>query len=230
MLKTIPLNKILFLDTETVPQYEFWDELSERGKILWDKKTINQRAEKTAEEYFYERAAILAEFGKIVCISVGIIVNNKIRIKSFSGTNEKTILNEFNQMLQADYFDGNVILCAHNGKEFDFPYLARRMTINQIEIPNILNLHGKKPWEINHLDTLELWKFGDYKHYTSLDLLAYIFDLETPKSDIEGSEVAKVFYKEKNIQRIQNYCEKDVVTLINIFRKYRMEDILEREN
>ncbi len=230
MLQKIPIEKILFIDTETVPQYEFWNDIPEKGRELWETKTKNIRGELSAEEYYYERAAILAEFGKIVCISCGIVTGKNIRIKSFFGHSETKILTDFNDLLQTEYFDGNVILCAHNGKEFDFPFLARRMTINQIVIPNALQLHGKKPWEINHLDTLELWKFGDYKHYTSLDLLAYVLEIETPKGDIKGSEVSRVYYKEKNIERIKNYCEKDVETLINIFRKYRFEGVLKREN
>ncbi|MFV0304328.1 MAG: ribonuclease H-like domain-containing protein, partial [Moheibacter sp.] len=123
------------------------------------------------------------------------------------------------------------ILCAHNGKEFDFPFMARRMLINGIELPSILNLQGKKPWEIPHLDTMELWKFGDYKHYTSLNLLANVLEIPTPKDDIDGSQVATVYYKEENIERIKTYCEKDVLTVAQIFRKFRNESLLElKEN
>ena len=131
--------------------------------------------------------------------------------------------------MKSNYFRSNLLLCAHNGKEFDFPYLARRMMIHQIELPKILKMHGKKPWEIPHLDTMDLWKFGDYKHYTSLDLLAHIFGLPSPKDDMDGSEVSKVYYQEKNLERIKSYCETDVITLINVFRKMRHEPILERE-
>jgi 3'-5' exonuclease len=231
MLSSIPLRQILFLDLETVPQQEKWNELSERTKVLWEKKTQFQRKENvTPEEYYYERAGMLSEFGKIVCLSCGLIIDDKkIRIKSFYGNHEKKILTGFNELLKSNYFKSNLILCAHNGKEFDFPYIARRMIIHQMELPKILRMHGKKPWEIPHLDTMELWKFGDYKHYTSLDLLSHIFGLPSPKDDLNGSEVSNVFYKDKNFERIKSYCENDVITLINVFRKMRNESILKRE-
>ncbi|MDR2121551.1 MAG: ribonuclease H-like domain-containing protein [Flavobacteriaceae bacterium] len=231
MLSTIPLRQILFLDLETVPQYEHWNEVPERTKILWEKKTQFQRKEEISpEQYYYERSGILSEFGKIVCLSCGLVIEDKkIRIKSFYGNDEIRILRDFNDLLKSNYFPPNLLLCAHNGKEFDFPYLARRMVIHQIELPRILQIQGRKPWEIPHLDTLDLWKFGDFKHYTSLDLLAYVFNLPSPKSEMEGSEVSKVYYQDKNMEKIKMYCENDVVTLINIFRKMRYESPLERE-
>ncbi|MXO34694.1 3'-5' exonuclease [Apibacter sp. B3889] len=231
MLSSIPLKQILFLDLETVPQHENWNELSERTKVLWEKKTQFQRKENVSpEEYYYERAGILSEFGKIICLSCGLIIEDKkIRIKSFYGDHEEKILIEFNELLKSNYFKSNLILCAHNGKEFDFPYLARRMMIHQIELPKILRFHGKKPWEIQHLDTMDLWKFGDYKHYTSLDLLSHVFGLPSPKDDMNGSEVSDVYYKDKNLERIKTYCENDVITLINVFRKMRYESVLKRE-
>ena len=221
MLANIPLRSILFIDIETVPQQEFWIDVDEKTQSLYDKKTIFQRkAEQSSEEFYYERAGILAEFGKIVCISCGIVSDlGKIKITSFASSNEYKLLTDFNELLRSEYFNGNVIFCAHNGKEFDFPYIARRMIINQIELPNPLKLFGKKPWEILHLDTLELWKFGDYKNFTSLDLLAHILGIESPKNDIDGSQVAYVYYKEKKLERIKKYCEKDVETLIKVFLK-----------
>lgn len=233
MLDTIPYRKILFLDIETVPQTDNWDLLSERSKDLWAKKTAFQRNnnEISAEEFYHERAGIMAEFGKIICISCGIVVNeNYIHIKSFYGDDEQKILQEFNTLLKDNYYKPDHLLCAHNGKEFDFPYIARRMIIHQIEVPRILQLFGKKPWEIPHLDTMELWKFGDYKHYTSLDLLANIFEIPTSKDDIDGSQVAKVYYEDNNIERIKEYCEKDVITLINVFRKMRYENTIGRRD
>ena len=232
MLEKIPLRQILFLDLETVPQMWNWAELPERTKTLWEKKIQNQRKEDISpEEFYYERAGILAEFGKIVCLSCGLVIDDqKIRIKSFYGDDEKQILEDFCRLLQSSYFKSDLLLCAHNGKEFDFPFLARRMVINQVKLPKILQMYGKKPWEIPHLDTLELWKFGDYKHYTSLDLLAHLFQLPTPKEDMDGSEVAQTYYEEKNLEKIRKYCEKDVVTLINIFRKMRYEEPLERND
>jgi uncharacterized protein YprB with RNaseH-like and TPR domain len=229
MLKKIPSNKVLFLDIETVPEVQNWNELSDEWKNLWQKKIEKQLTEnETPEEFYGKRAGILAEFGKIICISCGIIVEeNLFHLKSFYGDNESKILNDFNEMLAQSYFKNDLILCAHNGKEFDFPYMARRMIINGIELPNILNLQGKKPWEIPHLDTMELWKFGDYKHFTSLNLLATVLGIPTPKDDIDGSQVASVYYEEKNIERIKTYCEKDVLTVAQIFRKFRNEPLLE---
>ena len=231
MLKKIPSQKVLFLDIETVPQVANWNELSPEWQNLWSKKIERQLSEnETPEEFYGKRAGILAEFGKIVCISCGIITpENTLKLKSFYGDDEVDILLGFNKLIQDNYFKSDLILCAHNGKEFDFPFMARRMIINEIEVPNALNLQGKKPWEIPHLDTMELWKFGDYKHYTSLNLLAAVLGIPTPKDDIDGSQVASVYYEEKDLERIKTYCEKDVLTVAQIFRKFRGEDLLERE-
>jgi len=231
MLKKIPYSKVLFLDIETVPEVGNWDELPEEWKNLWAKKVEKQLAEdETAEEFYGKRAGILAEFGKIICISCGIISDeSKIRLKSFYGDNESQILKDFNEMLSGKYFDSNLMLCAHNGKEFDFPFMARRMIINGIELPKALDMQGKKPWEIPHLDTMELWKFGDYKHYTSLNLLAAVLGIPTPKDDIDGSQVASVYYDDHDLERIKVYCEKDVLTAAQIFRKFRNESLLEKE-
>lgn len=231
MLKSLPINKILFLDIETVPMTEQWEDLPDEWKSLWQKKIKNQlKEEETAEELFYQRAGILAEFGKIVCISFGMIVKGgKLRVKSFYGVDERKLLEEFIELLNSPYFSSGVFLCAHNGKEFDFPYLGRRILVNGLTLPDPLNIQGKKPWEIQHLDTMELWKFGDYKHYTSLDLLAAIFGVPTPKDDIDGSQVAEVYYQEKDLERIKVYCEKDVLTLVQIFRKFRNEPLIELE-
>ena len=172
---------------------------------MWEQKTAYQRKGDQTPEDFYERAGIWAEFGKIVCISVGFFdtstPNSKqLRIKSFAGE-EENILKQFKQLCDEHFYLKSHLLCAHNGKEFDFPYIARRMVIHRINLPKILNLFGKKPWEVQHLDTLQLWKFGDYKHYTSLALLAEIFGIPTPKDDIDGSDVAHVYYQEKNLDR-----------------------------
>lgn len=231
MLKKIPSHKVLFLDIETVPEFRFWKELPEDWQILWAKKVEKQlKEEEKPEEFYGKRAGILAEFGKIICISCGLIIDNhKIRLKSFYGDNESQILKDFSEMISGKYFDSNIILCAHNGKEFDFPFLARRFIINGLELPKVLDLQGKKPWEVPHLDTMELWKFGDYKHFTSLNLLATVLGIPTPKDDIDGSQVASVYYEEKDLERIKNYCEKDVLTVAQIFRKFRNEELLEKE-
>ncbi len=231
MLKKIPSHKVLFLDIETVPEFRFWKELPEDWQILWAKKVEKQlKDEETPEEFYGKRAGILAEFGKIICISCGLIIDNhKIRLKSFYGDSESQILKDFSDMISGKYFDSNLILCAHNGKEFDFPFLARRFIINGLELPKVLDLQGKKPWEVPHLDTMELWKFGDYKHFTSLNLLAAVLGIPTPKDDIDGSQVASVYYEEGDLERIKTYCEKDVLTVAQIFRKFRNEELLEKE-
>ena len=227
----IKLENILFLDIETVPQEETWNRLSENTKTLFEQKTAYQRKEEITAEDFYERAGIWAEFGKIICISVGYFTNQKnekqFRVKSFYGDDEKNLLIEFKELLNNHFNKKEHVLCAHNGKEFDFPYIARRMIINRIELPKKLNLFGKKPWEIPHLDTMELWKFGDYKHYSSLKLLTSILEIPSPKDDIDGSEVANVYYKEKNLDRILTYCEKDTVAVAQLVLRFNNEKLLE---
>jgi len=214
----IELKKILFIDIETVPMLPNYDDLSEDWQKLWDKKAKYLIKNEELPSEVYERAGIYAEFGKIICISVGVITSqNEVRIKSFYGDDEKKLLSEFAQLLNRFYHTEEHYLAAHNGKEFDYPYIARRMLIHKIALPKLLDIAGKKPWEIKHIDTLELWKFGDYKHYTSLELLAKLFDIPTPKDDINGSDVAKVYYQENNIERIVQYCEKDVITLMKLY-------------
>lgn len=230
MIQHIPLEKILFLDIETVPQAGNWKELHETDQYLWDKKTRMQRKEDfTAQEFYNERGGIMAEFGKIICISVGILEKSeKLMIKSFSGDDERKLLEEFGEIFNHPKLH-DVILCAHNGKEFDFPWIARRFLINGMQPPKPFQMFGKKPWEIPHLDTMELWKFGDYKSFISLELLAHVFGIPTPKDDIDGSMVSSIYYIEKDLFRIVQYCEKDVLTLANIFRRMRQEELLERK-
>jgi 3'-5' exonuclease len=233
MLEKIDIENVLFLDIETVPAFPDYSQLSERMQKLWTKKSerllanSNSTTEMVSPEQLYTRAGIYSEFGKIICISVGAFLKGEFRIKSFSGHDEKILLTEFAELLNKRYNRLEHLLCAHNGKEFDFPYMARRMLVLGIPIPTILDLSGKKPWEVNHLDTMELWKFGDFKNYTSLDLLAAIFDIPTPKDDIDGSQVADVYYKENDLPRIVHYCTKDVLTVAQIFRRYRGEALIE---
>ena len=232
MLNNIDTSKILFLDIETVPQVYRFQDLNDTSKSLWSKKTkyLQEKDQLSAEEV-YEKAGIYAEFGKIICISVGFLIQAKgemqIRLKSFSSLNEKKLLQDFIDLLNTHYNNKSYILCAHNGKEFDFPYISRRLLVNEMKLPILLNNAGKKPWEINNIDTLDLWKFGDYKHYTSLELLTNIFNIPTPKDDIDGSQVAKIFYEDQDIDRIINYCEKDVIATIQLFQKYRGQDLID---
>jgi len=233
MITSINLENILFLDIETVPEKNSFHELDDDFKILFNQKTQYQRKDEISAEDFYERAGIWAEFGKIICISVGYFTYKmgaqQFRVTTFHGE-EKKLLQDFANLLNTHFNSPNHVLCGHNAKEFDFPFIARRMIINQIKIPDKLNLMGKKPWEVSHLDTLEMWKFGDYKHYTSLKLLTKVLGVPSPKDDIDGSEVAKVYYKENNIDRIITYCEKDVVAVAQIILKLRMEPLLNEED
>ena len=232
MLSNLDLAKILFLDIETVPEEENYQALSSTRQALWAQKTTYQRKEEHSPEDFYERAGIWAEFGKIVCVSVGFFDTStskrSFRVKSFSGEESKLLL-EFKQLCDEHFYLKSHLLCAHNGKEFDFPYLARRMVIHSIELPRVLDLFGKKPWEVPHLDTMELWKFGDYKHYTSIKLLAALFDIPTPKDDIDGSQVAKVYWQQQDLERIRVYCQKDTLTVAQILLKYMGKPILTEE-
>jgi 3'-5' exonuclease len=235
MLEKIDIENVLFLDIETVPAFAEYNQLSDRMQKLWNRKadrlsTYSNTPEETiSPEQLYARAGIYAEFGKIICISVGAFLKGELRIKSFSGHDEKALLIEFAELLNKRYNRPEHLLCAHNGKEFDFPYMARRMLVLGVPIPQILDLSGKKPWEVNHLDTMELWKFGDYKNFTSLDLLAAIFNIPTPKDDIDGSQVADVYYIENDLPRIVHYCTKDVLTVAQIFRRYRGEQLIEED-
>ncbi|RYE14308.1 MAG: 3'-5' exonuclease [Sphingobacteriales bacterium] len=230
MLEQYDLGNIMVLDIETVPQYSSFDQLPENMQKLWDIKTQYQRKEETPEE-FYGRAGIWAEFGKIVCISVGIFtggLKTGLRVKSFSSHDEKELLLNFVTLLAGQ--PANLVLCAHNGREFDLPYLCRRMLIHGIKHPSQLEISGKKPWEINHLDTMDLWKFGDHKNYTSLNLLTAIFNIPTPKDDIDGSQVGHVYWVEDALDRICIYCQKDVVATAQLLRRYRGEELISDEN
>lgn len=230
MLKRINLEHILFLDIETVPLFASFSELDSSSQQLWEQKTKYQRKDEYSPEEFYDRAGIWAEFGKIICISVGYFKMKgdlrQFRVTSFHGE-EPDILKEFKSLLETHFNRPHHLLCAHNGKEFDFPYIARRMIILGIDIPQKLNLFGKKPWEVPHLDTLELWKFGDYKTFTSLKLMAHVLGIPSPKDDIDGSQVRDVYYEEGDVDRIITYCEKDTITVAQILLRLRNESILE---
>ncbi len=229
MLYKLNLEHILFLDIETVPEYEHFDMLSTEKKLLWEVKSKYQRKDEYSPEAFYDRAGIWAEFGKIVCISVGYFVPNTntptFRITSFKGE-EPQLLLDFKQLLSEHFGQPKHLLCGHNAKEFDFPYIARRMLIQGIRLPYKLDLFGKKPWEIPHLDTMELWKFGDYKHYTSLKLMAHVLGIPSPKDDMDGSMVKDVYYQENDLERIVTYCELDVVTTAQVLLKLRGDPLL----
>lgn len=229
-------NNILFLDIETVSQAETYNHLDDEWKELWDHKakSFTRGGEAETGEELYHRAGIYAEFGKIICISCGCIQgtgdDKKLVLKSFFGVDERKLLNDFAGMLQAWSNSPDKFLCAHNGKEFDYPYLCRRMVINGIEIPEALKIAGRKPWEVRHLDTMELWKFGDYKNFTSLKLLAKVLGVPSPKDDIDGSMVNSVYWIEKDLERIVEYCQKDVITLAQVLLRFHCEAIIKPYN
>ena len=235
MLADLKINKVLFLDIETVPIKYNFEQLSPEFQKLWEEKTLWQRkAEYTAAEFYKKKAGIMAEFAKVVCISVGYLFKEKgenhFRIKSFYGDEEKELLSDFILLLNKEFNTKSHLLCAHNGKEFDFPFLARRILVNGLKLPKLLDIAGKKPWEVNHLDTMELWRFGDYKHYTSIKLLSALFNIPTPKDDIDGSQVARVYYEEKDLERIKTYCQKDTLTVAQLLLKYKGQDLIKEEN
>ncbi len=229
MIHKLNLEHILFLDIETVPEEKAFSSLTEERKKLWEDKSRYQRKEEFTAEKFYDRAGIWAEFGKIICISVGFFkFKNDIRsfrITTFQGEEEK-LLRDFSLLLESHFHKPQHLLCAHNGKEFDFPYIARRLIIHNLPLPGKLDLFGKKPWEVPHLDTLELWKFGDYKHYTSLKLLTNVLGIPSPKQDIDGSEVRDVYYIDRQLGRIVSYCERDVLAIAQVILKMRQEELL----
>lgn len=229
MLTKINLENILFLDIETVPLFKDYNQLEAIDQELWEQKTRFQRKDEITGEDFYERAGIYAEFGKIICISVGFFSSNQgersFRIRSYHGEEKELLLN-FKNLLDRYFYKSRHLLCAHNGKEFDFPYIARRMIVNRISLPSKLDMFGKRPWEVPYLDTLELWRFGDYKNYNSLELMARILEIPSPKDDIKGSEVYRIYYEENDIERIVTYCEKDTVTVAQIVLRLRNESLL----
>jgi uncharacterized protein YprB with RNaseH-like and TPR domain len=234
MLDNIRVEDVMFLDIETVPASASYETLTPAIQNLWDKKSRQFRTPEQTAQDAYERAGIYSEFGKIICISVGLIRDKnpfKFRLKSFYGKDEKSLLTEFSGML-SKFSRTNIdaVLCAHNGKEFDFPYIARRMIINRLIIPGILDNAGKKPWEVKLLDTMDLWKFGDYKNYTSLDLLTSILGIPTPKDDIDGSMVAGIFYNDDDLKRIVYYCEKDVLAIGRVLLRFMYLPGIEEDN
>jgi len=226
-----PLRNILFLDIETTSGKAHFEQLSSKEQLLFAEKTLYQRQkEDLTPEQFYHKAGIWAEFGKVICVSVGYFssdfpLQRAFRITSFYGE-EKDVLLKVKDLIENYFSSPQHYLCAHNGKEFDFPFLARRMLIQGIILPEALNTMGKKPWEVPFLDTMELWKFGDFKHYTSLKLLTHIFGIPSPKDDIDGSEVHGVYYEQNDIKRIVTYCEKDVLALTQVYLKLCNQKLL----
>jgi len=234
MLENISLNRILFIDIETVPQQPQWEAVNEEMQKLWLYRTNRYRKEEEKiEDYYAKKAGVYAEFGKIVCISVGIFSRSiddgelYFRVKSFYGDQEVEILEPFLNMLQ-QYFKVpyRTYLCGHNIREFDVPFLCRRTLINQLKLPKILDVSALKPWEVPYIDTMQLWRFGEYRNYSSLHLLATVLNIDTPKNDMEGSQVASVYWQDSDLERIKNYCEKDVFAVAQLILRFKNMDLL----
>lgn len=229
MTTTPTLQELIFIDIETVSQYAIYDETSEEIKKIWQKKMRYEleRTQLPEEELYQQKAAIFAEFGKIICISVGMWsqAEQALKIKSFYGKEEKVLLENFIAFCQK-LKSKKYLFCGHNIKEFDIPYICRRMLINDFKIPEILDFQNKKPWDVQMVDTLQLWKFGDYKHFVSLDTLTTIFNVPSPKEDIDGSQVGQVYWNEDNLEKIVAYCQRDVEAVAQLFLKLNQNELL----
>ncbi len=223
-------HKILIIDIETVPGKRNWNEVSEPLQKHWKHKSgLLSLSEEEAHDpamSYAQRAGIYAEFGKIVCIGLGAIVQKGdthiLRMKALKNDNEIILLNDFCEIINnLNRQQRGIIFCGHNIKEFDLPYICRRLLIHGIPLPACLQLSGKKPWEILHEDTLELWRFGDYKHYSSLDLLANCLDVPSSKTTMDGSQVANAYWVENRLDDIANYCLQDIYTTTMVYLRLK---------
>ncbi len=212
------IEKILFLDIETVPVVYHYKDLPENAGELWNKKW--QYNKDVSPEQQYAKAGIYAEFAKVICIGVGYYRKGKFSVATIASADEFEVLTQFSSLLKTSFNSSDHVLCAHNGKEFDFPFLCRRFLINKLALPKLLQIQGKKPWEVQHIDTMDLWKFGDYKNFSSLNLLAHVFGFPSPKDEMDGSMVGKTFYEDNDLVKIETYCKKDVITLARVYARF----------
>ncbi|MBK6634000.1 MAG: ribonuclease H-like domain-containing protein [Chitinophagaceae bacterium] len=234
-MQNIRIENLLLIDIETVSEYATFNELNKDWKQLWEEKVQrNLPEDTTAADFYPQRAGVMAEFAKVICISVGYFKREgkelKLRVKSFYGDDEKMLLQDFMAALQKMEINNNKwSFTGHNIKEFDIPFICRRLLINALTIPPFLDFQNMKPWETNMVDTFQYWRFGDYKHYTSLKLLAAALHVPSPKDDIDGSMVGDVYWKENDLERIVTYCQKDVVTTGNIVLRFKNLPLLPEE-
>lgn len=230
MLDKVQLDKVLFIDIETAPLFDRYSALTEEEKQFYSVKVPPVNEEQSDDER-YQRAGLFAEFGRIVCISIAYIrdtrIGKEIRLKSFYHSDEEVILKDFSSLLESHFSSPYHVICGHNIKGFDIPFICRRLMIHRLPIPAIINVIGKKPWEINHLDTMEIWKFGDFRSSASLALLCSVFGIKTPKEDISGADVAEVFHRDNDLPRIKRYCENDVVATVQLFLAMKGDNLVD---
>ena len=229
------IKNLLVIDVETASVVSEYEKLDDRFKPLWDRKAKKFDPDSDVSEVFAEKAALLAEFGRIISIGVGYFHLNDneetcLRVKVFAGKDEKEILNEFKQLVEEKFDQKKLTFVAHNGKEFDYPFLCRRMLVHGISLPVVLDFYNKKPWEIPHEDTMQMWRFGEIRNYTSLELLAALFGIESSKTDMDGSMVSGVFHQEGDIERIKEYCRNDVIVTARIYLRLQVLPDLKPEN
>jgi len=229
------VKNLLFLDIETVAGYPTLDAVPERLRQQWARKARHLRtdASQTDADLYEGRAGIYAEFGRVIVIGLGFVHPTDegelaLKVRTLTHPDEATLLREFVGIVER-YRPDRLALCAHNGFEFDYPYLCRRMLVNGISLPKALQLSGQPPWKNPHLDTLELWKFGDKKNFTSLELLAALFDIPSSKTDLSGDQVNGVFHRENDLGRIRQYCQEDVVVLAQLFLRYQNHALIPEE-
>lgn len=236
MLEHIILRDILFIDIETVPITPQLSDLGAEMQRLWDYRTQRYRAtDVDLADYYFEKAGVYAEFGKVVCASIGFFAaanadnsDYQLRVKSFYGHDEvNEVLLPFLNLLAK--MPDRYYLCGHNIREFDIPFLCRRAVINQLSVPRLLNIADLKPWEVKHLDTMLLWRFGDVRNMTSLHLLCTVLGIETPKNDMEGKDVARVFWQDKDIKRIMHYNRQDIVAVAQLILRFKQLPPLDAE-
>ena len=232
----IRIENLLLIDIETVPQQPVFENLNEEWKELWTEKVQRSLPENVSAAEFYPlRAGVMAEFAKVICISIGYFKREgnaqNLRLKSFYGDDEKVLLKDFIETLkQIEASNNKWCFCGHNIKEFDIPFICRRLLVNGLVIPPFLDFQNMKPWETNIVDTFQYWRFGDYKQYTSLKLLAASLGVPSPKDDIDGSMVAEVYWVERNLERIVTYCQKDVITTGNIILRFKNLPLIEADH
>lgn len=235
-MRTPPdIKNLLVIDVETASVVPEYDALPERFKPLWDRKARKFDQEASVEEVFKNKAALLAEFGRIISIGVGYFHKNDdeetcLRVKAFASDDEQKILTDFKALIEEKFNQKKLTFVAHNGKDFDYPFLCRRMLVNGIALPVVLDFYNKKPWEIPHEDTMQMWRFGELRNYTSLETLAALFDIPSSKNDLDGSMVSRVYHEEGDLERIKTYCQNDVIVTARIYLRMQVLDDVKPEN